>query len=132
VKVRPGVLVLCALGLAVGIVAVSALREATLSTHERVDPRSRVEVLISARTEGGEPGQSLHEMVSALLLTCRLEVTADLVGRVHEEGDGRYRAVLAPSLDETNRRQFKGCIEDWTIDQLRADIVAFAPAGPER
>ena len=127
-KVRPGVLALCAVGLAVGFVAVSALREATLSTHEQVDVGSRVEVLVRARSEGGEPGQTLHEMVSALLLTCRLEVTADLVGPLREEGDGRYRAVLAPALDETNRRQFKGCVEDWTIDQLRADVVSFAPA----
>jgi hypothetical protein len=128
VKIRPGVLVLCAVGLAVGFVAVSALREATLSTHERVDPRSRLEVVLHASTEGGERGQTLREMVGALLLTCRLEVTADLVGRVREDGGGQFRAVLAPALDETNRRQFKGCIEDWTIDHLRVDVLGFGDA----
>ena len=128
-KVRPGVVALCLVGLALGVVAVSALREATLSTHEEVDPRSRLEVVIRATTEGGERGQTLPEMVDALLLTCRLEVTADVVGRVREEPGGRFRAVLTPALDETNRRQFRGCVEDWTIDHLRAVIVAYTPAG---
>jgi hypothetical protein len=125
VKFRPALWALSAVGLGVGVLGVSALREATLSTHERVEPGSRVEVHIEARTEGGEPGQSLGEMVDALLLTCRLEVTADLAEPPREQWEGRYLAVLAPALDETNRRQFKGCIEDFTIDHLRADIVAF-------
>jgi hypothetical protein len=125
VKVRPAAVALSVVGLGVGLLGVSALREATLSTHERVDPGSRLEVHIRARTEGGEPGQSLGEQVEALLLTCRLEVTADLDEPVREVTEDRFLAVLAPALDETNRRQFKGCIEDFTIDHLRADIVAF-------
>jgi hypothetical protein len=125
VKFRPALWALSAVGLGVGVLGVSALREATLSTHERVDSGSRVAVHIEARTEGGEPGQTLAEMVDALLLTCRLEVTADLAEPVREQWEGRYLAVLEPALDETNRRQFKGCIEDFTIDHLRADILAF-------
>ena len=124
-KVRPAAVALSVVGLGVGVLGVSALREATLSTHERVDPGSRLEVHIRAKTEGGEPGQSLGEMVDALLLTCRLEVTADLVDPVREVSEGRFLAELTPALDETNRRQFKGCIEDFTIDHLRADILAF-------
>jgi hypothetical protein len=125
VKIRPVAVVLSAVGLGVGFLGVSALREATLSTHERVDPDSRVEVHVKASTAGGERSQSLGEMVDALLLTCRLEVNSDLVGPVREVSEGRYLAVLRPELDETNRRQFKGCVEDWTVDHLRADIVAF-------
>jgi hypothetical protein len=125
VKVRPGVVALCVVGLGVGVLGVSALREATLSTHQRVEPGSQVELHIRARTEGGEPGQSLTEMVDALLLTCRLEVTADLVEAPREVSEGRFLAVLSPALDETNRRQFKGCVEDFTIDHLRADIIVF-------
>lgn len=116
-------------GLALGIVAVLALREATLSTHDRVDRSSRVVLVVDARTEGGEPSQSLHEMVQALLLTCRLEVNADIVHAVEDEGNGRFSTVLQPALDQTNRRQFGGCIEDWTIDHLIVDVVAFEPLG---
>lgn len=120
-----------AVGMAVGVVGVLALREATLSTHERDDPSSSVALVVDARTEGGEAGQTVAEMVEALLLTCRLEVTADLDGPVVDEGDGRFRAVLRPSLDETDRRQLRGCVEDWTIDHLRVDVVAFEPVPGE-
>ncbi|HEX7132247.1 MAG TPA: hypothetical protein VF228_06705 [Iamia sp.] len=122
---RVATAVLGLVGLAIGVVAVLALREATLSTHERDDPRSEVELVIEARTEGGEPGQTLAEMVDALLLTCRLEVTSDLVGPIRDEGGGRYRAVIRPALDATDRRQLRGCIEDWTIDHLLVDVVGF-------
>lgn len=126
--IKPAHIVLGAVGLALGIVGVWALREATLSTHGRIDPATHVEVVIRARTEGGERGQSLDEMVEALLLTCRLEVTSDIAGPIVDEGDGRYRVVLEPDLDQTDRRQLRGCIEDWTIDHLLVDVVAFETA----
>ena len=66
-------------------------------------------------------------MVEALLLTCRLEVTTDVVGPIVDEGGGRYRAVLQPALDATDERQLRGCVEDWTIDHLRVDVLAFEP-----
>ena len=126
--VAPGRIVLGALGLAVGLAGVVALRDATLSTHSAAVPGSRVDLVVSARTEGGERGQTLPEMVEALLLTCRLEVPADVTGPIRDEGDGRFRATLEPALDKTNRRQLRGCIEDWTIDQLLVDVVGFEDA----
>ena len=60
------------------MVAVLALREATLSTHE--PSRLADRVVVSAETKGGEQNQTLAEMVEAQLLTCRLEVTSDLDG----------------------------------------------------
>ena len=122
--IRPGRIALGIVGLALGVLAVLALREATLSTHEPVDPGSRSVLIVDARTEGGEHGQSLDEMVEALLLTCRLEVTADVTGPIIDEGGGRFRTTLAPGLDENNRRQLRGCLEDWTIDQLQVEVVA--------
>jgi hypothetical protein len=101
------------------------LREATLSTHQKTAPGSRVELVVQASSHRAEAGQSLQEMVEALLVTCRLEVTADIELPVRDEGDGRFRAVVQPDLDRTDRRQLRGCIEDWTIDQLRVDVVAF-------
>lgn len=121
-KLRPGRLVLGAAGLGIGIVAVFALREATLSTHEPVTARE-MELVVSAKTKGGEEGQTLSEMVEAQLLACRLEVNSDLAGPIERLGGGRFRAVLAPALDETNRKQFRGCVEDWVIDHLQVDVV---------
>ena len=125
----PGRLALGAVGLAVGVLGVLAVRDATLSTHQPAVPGSEVEVVVSARSEGAERGQSLPELVEALLLTCRLEVPADLASPIHDDGDGQFRVTLSPALDKTDRRQLRGCIEDWTIDQLLVDVVSFEDRG---
>lgn len=116
--------VLGAAGLVVGILAVVALREATMSTHQSVAAGSRVEVVMDARTRHGEASQTAAEMVDAQLRTCRLQVDADVVGAVRPAGGHRFRAVLSPALDETDRRQFRGCMEDWLIDNVRIDVVS--------
>ncbi|HEY8548190.1 MAG TPA: hypothetical protein VIL36_24195 [Acidimicrobiales bacterium] len=121
-KVKPLQLLLGAVGLAIGVVGVLALREATLSTHHPVTAQ-RLEIFISADTKGGERGQDLAEMVEAQLLACRLEVSSDLLGEVERLDEGRFRAELTPALDETDRRQFRGCVEDWVIDHVRLDIT---------
>jgi hypothetical protein len=126
---RAGKLVLACVGLAIGVVAVVALREATLSTHGTVDPDSRVAIVLDASTRHAESGNTVTEMVEALLLTCRLEVGSDVVGPIRAVGDGRFRAVLQPALDETNRKQLRGCLEDWTIDSVRAHVVSLERAG---
>jgi hypothetical protein len=125
----PGRLALGAVGLAVGVLGVLAVRDATLSTHQPAVPGSEVEVVVSARSEGAEQGQSLPELVEALLLTCRLEVPADLASPIRDEGGGQFRVTLAPALDKTDRRQLRGCIEDWTIDQVLVDVVSFEDQG---
>jgi hypothetical protein len=124
VKVKPVKVLLGVVGVAIGVGAVLALREATLSTHQEVDAR-QVELVVKAKTSHGEPDQTLAEMVEAQLLTCRLEVSSDMVGPIEELGDGRFRAVLEPALDKTNRRQFRGCVEDFVVDHLQIDIVEF-------
>ena len=119
---KAGKIALAVVGLGVGIVAVLLLREATLSTHERVNAR-QTGLLLSAETKGGEEHQTLSEMVQAQVLTCRLEVESDVVGPVERLGHGRYRAVLEPALDDSNQRQFRGCLEDWVIDHVKIDVL---------
>lgn len=121
-KLSPLKLLFGAIGLAIGIAGVMVLREATLSTHEDVGGAG-TELVLSARTKGGEQHQTLDEMVEAQLLSCRLEVSSDFDNGIESLGDGRYRAVLVPSLDETNRRQFRGCVEDWVIDHVWLDVI---------
>jgi hypothetical protein len=120
-KLKPIPILLGVIGLGVGIVGVLVLREATLSTHEKVSGRG-MELVVSAKTKGGEEGQTLTEMVQAQLQACRLEVTSDLEGPIERLGDGRYRAMLVPALDETNRKQFRGCVEDWIIDHVQIGV----------
>jgi hypothetical protein len=121
-KLTPSRAALGLVGLAIGVAGVLALREATLSTHQPVAARE-MELVVSARTRGGEQGQTLAEMVEAQLLTCRLEVTSDLTGPIEPLGNGRFGAVMSPALDETNRRQFRGCVEDFITDHLQIDVI---------
>jgi hypothetical protein len=115
------------LGLAVGAVLVSLLREATLSTHQPVSPYSQVEVTVHARVHNTERNQTLAEAVEAQLLTCRLEVASDIIDEQTEPeptaNEGEFTVVMQPALDQTNRRQFKGCVEDFMTDGLQMDIV---------
>lgn len=105
------------------------VRDATLSTHQPVDPDSRVDLVVRIRTNGNERGQTVDEIMEALLLSCRLEVNSDPAGAVEDLGDGRYRATLRPGMDTTDRRQFRGCLEDWTIDHVRADVEHLTTVG---
>lgn len=131
-KIRPGHIALGAVGLTAGVLGVGALREATLSTHQPVPPGSEITVVLRAEAKGGETGQTLAEMVEAQLSTCRLEVASDLMAPVSAVGDDVFRAVLSPSMDETNRRQFRGCLEDWKIDHVRIDVLELDDAGVDR
>ena len=120
-------LVLGLVGIALGVAAVVALREATLSTHSPVAPDSRAVVILEARANRPERGRSLDMMVEALLLACRLEVgRSELDGPIADLGDGRFRATFVPALDQTNRRQLRGCLEDWTLDQLLVDVLSIS------
>ncbi|MGH2684311.1 MAG: hypothetical protein ACRDJP_02460 [Actinomycetota bacterium] len=101
---------------------VLALREATLSTHEPVAGRG-TELVVAATTAGGERTQTLAEMVEAQLLACRLEVNSDISGPIQPLGDGRFRAVFEPAMDETDRRQFRGCVEDFVVDHLQINVL---------
>jgi len=122
-RVHPLALLMGAVGLAVGILAVGALREATLSTHQPVDPDSQTELVLTAEVRGAESSQSLMELVDAQVKVCRLEVNSDVVGEIAPQGEHEFRAVLRPSMDETNRRQFRGCVEDWMIDHVRLNVT---------
>lgn len=114
-------------GIGLGIVGLRALSDATLSTHHRVHPGSQIELVVDGRIKGSEAGQTLAEQIEAQIVVCRLEVASDLVGELEQIGPGRYRAILSPSMDETNRRQFRGCLEDWVVDQVRLDVVSLIP-----
>jgi hypothetical protein len=98
------------------------LRSATMSRHVVMDPDSRLSVTLDAELRRSETGRSLDAMVTAKASMCRLEV-ATSVGQLQGGSDGRFRLVLQPSLDDTDRVQFRGCMEDWNVDHLLVDVV---------
>jgi hypothetical protein len=121
--VKPIPALLGVVGVVGGFVGVRALSDATLSTHTEMAADSRIEVVVDIATNGGEIGQSIDEMVEAQIVTCRLEVHSDVVGDIEAIGNGRFRATLSPSMDHTDQRQFRGCLEDWIIDHIKLDVV---------
>jgi hypothetical protein len=116
-------------GLGLLVVGIVVLRDATLSTHQQTAPDSRIELVMHVSIKGGEARQTIDEMADATLLACRLEVSADPVEPLEALDDGRFRSVLSPSMDDTDQRQFRGCLEDWTIDHVRVDVETLEPLG---
>ena len=120
---------LSVVGLAVGGVAVLALKEATLSTHRKVTEASHTVIVLEAKVHGEEHRLTLDETVEAVLVACRLEVSSDLERDEPKPlGGGRFEASMVPALDETNQRQLRGCLEDWTLDHLKVDVLSVRSA----
>ena len=113
-------------------VGVYALREATESRHYETHPDSRSIFVVDASTNRSAESHSAREMTVAQVTLCRLETPSDPVGPIEPLDDDptRFRVVLQPDLDETDRRQFEGCVEDWLLDHVRLRIVSAERSGP--
>lgn len=120
-RVLTSVVLLVALG-----VGVMVLRSQTLSTHTVRHPDTRLAVVVDVSSRHSESSRLLEEVATAQVFTCRLEVAGEPVGPLEPLDDDptRFRFVLRPALDRTDRRQFEGCIEDWRIDHVRLRIVS--------
>lgn len=128
---RPVLVLLAVLVLAGGVVG---LRRATQSTHYPQDPDSTLRVVVEASSNREEPSHDLQELTEAHLWMCRLEVGSDPVGEVEQvpgEAD-QYAIVLQPALDSTDRKQYEGCLEDWSLDHHLMHVVSMeAGSGTE-
>lgn len=111
---------------AVLVVGVQLLREATQSTHYPTGPDTRVRVLVTSRINESEPTQTLDEITEAHLSFCRLEVTSDIerIDPVPGTDPRQYEVVLRPALDSSDRKQYEGCVEDWNLDQNQIEVIS--------
>ena len=113
------------LGLIVGTVAgVDWLADLTQNRPDRDIPGSRSEVVLDVTVR--------HHWSPARLATaqglwgaCQHTAFRRLVepGLV-EVGEGRFRVVTEPALGENAWRRLKGCLEDVTVDRVKADVVS--------
>jgi hypothetical protein len=100
------------------------LADTMLSRHDDVPDGSElvVEMLISTR---GAVEADPQEIAEALAVTCQLEVRGNIIpDSIETIGDARFRFVVRPALDRTDRHQLRGCIQDLRIDGVLADVVA--------
>lgn len=115
---------LVALGLGGTFVGGATLMDHTLSRHEAVPPDSELEVEMTVATRTGvEAGN--EEIAEALVFACQLEVRSNVLpGSIETLEEGRYRFVMRPGLDDSDRRQLIGCLQDLRIDNVLANVVS--------
>ena len=103
--------------------------EETMSRHHEVAPGSTTEVVLHAELRDGAE-HDLDEVVEGLVASCHLEVRSDTdPDAIEPLGDGRFRFVLDPALDDSDRVQLRGCLQDMRIDHLRADVQSMSEVG---
>ena len=74
------------------------------------------------RRAGAE--EDLPLMVQGLVSVCLLEVRGGLADEgIRGAADERFVVRIEPGLDDADRRQLHGCLEDWRVDHLLAQVV---------
>ncbi len=125
---RTVLLLLAAVALAVGI---DALADLTQDRPDRVVPGSRSEVVldVDSRDRGGSALLSAQGLWGACQGTVRHRLVEPGVVQLSE---GRFRLQTEPSLGEHSWRRLQGCLEDTTLDRVKAHVVSkrdLAPPG---
>lgn len=102
----------------------ASLMDHTLSRHVAVRPDSELVIELTVATRAGvEAGN--EEIAEALVVACQLEVRSNVLpDSIATLEDGRYRFVMRPSLDDSDRRQLIGCLQDFRIDNVLANVVS--------
>jgi hypothetical protein len=102
----------------------ASLMDHTLSRHEDVPPDSELVVELTIATRAGvEAGN--EEIAEALVVACQLEVRSNVLpDSIETIEEGRYQFVMRPGLDDSDRRQLIGCLQDFRIDNVLANVVS--------
>ena len=120
------ILVLAVFVAAVAI-AVDILGDMTQTRPDEVNEDAVTEVIL--RVDEDRFGQGRDAAADALWSVCWAQTSSRMVltgdGRLEALGDGRYRAVLRPAVGHHDERQVVGCLEDLTVDRVRADVESF-------
>jgi hypothetical protein len=115
--------VLIVLALAAVAVSVDVLADLTQDRPDRVVPGSRSEIVIDvqSRDRGGSALLSAQGLWGACQGTVRHRLVEPGVVEVSE---GRFRLLTQPALGEHSWRRLQGCLEDTTLDKVKARVVA--------
>ncbi len=122
------------LGLVVATVAgIDWLADLTQNRPDQVLPGSRSEVVLDVTVRHHfDPGRLTT--AQGLWGACQHTAFRRLVGPgMVEIGEGRFHVVTEPALGDNAWRRLKGCLEDITVDRIKADIVSkrdFPPGPP--
>ena len=111
------------------VVGIDALADLTQDRPDRVLPGTRSEIVLDlkSRDRGGSALLSAQGLWGACQGTVRHRLAEP---GVTEVADGRFRLVTEPALGEHAWRRLQGCLEDTTLDKVKAHVVTKRDIGP--
>jgi hypothetical protein len=116
------VLVLVGL-LAVTIIGVDHIADATQTREDVRHGDQATEVVIDLDAQNYR--QPLATGANALWATCSATVAGNLTDDgIVDQGNGRFRFAVHPSLGEHGKERLLGCVRDLTVERLRAHLVS--------
>ncbi len=101
---------------AAAIGAIVALRSTSMTVHTKMPADSHLVVEATARWRSARP--SAPRLARALTIQCVAETSAHTGMRDFAWHGGSFSFEVAPSLDEADRRQLKGCLSDLRMPKL--------------
>lgn len=102
------------------IVAVLGLREATETRHDPTPPDSYVAITATASVRNDK--ESTGDLTRALASLCVVESVSTSTVRDFDQSDNDFTFRVVPAPDEPDRRQLHGCLEDFKIPGLLANV----------
>lgn len=123
---RALLLLVAALALAIGV---DALADLTQDRPDRILAGTRSEIVLDlqSRDRGGSALLSAQGLWGACQGTVRHRLADP---GVIEVAEGRFRLVTEPALGEHAWRRLQGCLEDTTLDKVKAHVVSKRDIAP--
>jgi hypothetical protein len=117
--------VVLALGSLLTVAAIDVIADATQSRDELPDRAATTSIDLSISQRG--PDRPVETVALGLWTACEhtLRVDAEII-ESSAIGGNRVRVVLDAGLGELARRRLFGCLEDATLDLVRASVAAYA------
>lgn len=115
-----------------GVLAVDMLGDLTQTRGDPIVPGSRSEVTLELDAQRYK--HDLDAAAGHLVAACAGSTGSVVLDErgVERVERGVYRFSVEPSLGVENRRKLTGCLEDFTVDRLLADVVSVETFSPRR
>lgn len=115
--------VVAAVVVVLGVVFVDVLGDATQTRPDRIRPGSQTTVTLEVDMRDDRPAVTAAE---GLWGACQWMVRSRTLIEpgIEQLGPDRFRLTLAPELGRRGEMRLRGCLEDFTIDRVRAEVVA--------
>jgi len=105
------------------VAGLDVLADLTQARPDRVPRDSRTEIVLDVRHRSTGPAEL--RTVEGLWGACQDTVWQQLVDPgVIGIGDGRFLLSTSPAVGEHAWRKLQGCLEDMTVDRVRAHVVS--------